>query len=267
MQYPVVGLFDADLWCYDVAFAAQQKLEDGTEVILGFDYCKDFIDIRYEEIKHKLRFSKTEMYLTGSGNFRHDIATILPYKGNRKQPKPFHYENIRAYLQFKFNAEVVHGMEADDMLSIRQCQLGDKSVIISRDKDLRMVPGWHYGYAVGKQPEQHLEHISEYGYLHRNTKGKVIGGGMMWFYFQCLVGDTTDNIQGVPKCGPVKAFNALKDCETVKELHNATLDIYKQHFGEGAGEAMLENARLLWMVREATDSGDPVTLEEDWGVS
>lgn len=139
----------------------------------------------------KLKCSKYEFYLTGDGNFRHDIAKQAPYKGNRKQPRPYHYKNVTEYLKFKYNATVVDGMEADDMLAIRQTELGDKSVIVSRDKDLRMVKGWHYGYAMSNQPEKDLEYIDEIGYLIKH-KSKLIGGGLKWFYAQCIMGDKTD---------------------------------------------------------------------------
>ena len=59
-----------------------------------------------------------KLYLTGGGNFRFDIATVKPYKGNRKQEKPFYLPSVRKYLETKWGAVVVEGMEADDALCI-----------------------------------------------------------------------------------------------------------------------------------------------------
>lgn len=205
----------------------------------------------------KLKCSKYEFYLTGDGNFRHDIAKQAPYKGNRKQPRPYHYKNVTEYLKFKYNATVVEGMEADDMLAIRQTELGDKSVIVSRDKDLRMVKGWHYGYAMSNQPEKDLEYIDEIGYLIKH-KSKLIGGGLKWFYAQCIMGDKTDNILGIPKAGPIAAFKALNELTTEEEMKDATLQLYKNYFGEQAEEAFIENARLVWMVTSLDGEGKPV---------
>jgi len=64
-----------------------------------------------------------ELYLTGENNFREEVATILPYKGNRTQDKPVHYQRIKEYLISKHHAEVIDGQEADDALSIRQREL------------------------------------------------------------------------------------------------------------------------------------------------
>lgn len=259
---PHIALIDADLWTYDIPFAAQRKQEGGKEVILSFDYCKEFVDLRYEEIMRKLKCTEAEFYLTGEGNFRHDVATTLPYKGNRSQPRPFHYNNVRNYIAFAFNTTVINGMEADDMLSIRQKELGDTSVIVSRDKDLRMVKGWHYSYAVGNQKEKDLEYIDRVGYLMMNGKN-LIGGGLKWFYAQCIMGDRTDNIQGIPKAGPKAAFNALSELTTEEELYDVTFTLYENYFGEQATQAFKENAQLVWMLESEDRSCNPVLRRID----
>jgi 5'-3' exonuclease len=260
---PNILLVDADLWSYDIAFAAERKTEEGEPYTLPFSYCKDLVDSRIAEIQEKLSCSEYEFYLTGKDNFRHDIATILPYKGNRKQPKPWHYDNLRNYLQFAYNAEVVHGMEADDMLAIRQTELGDSSVIVTRDKDLRMVGGWHYSYAVKNQPEKPLEYIDKHGYLTLKENKKLIGGGLMWFYAQCLMGDRTDNIQGIPKFGDVKAYNQLKDCKTEQDLLSKTREVYNTYYvdEDKARDCFEETAKLVWMVTETLTDGSPKMKE------
>ena len=63
-------------------------------------------------------------YLTDSGsNFRLDIATILPYKGNRSgTEKPPLWKGLREYLMEAYPDQVteVVGIEADDQLAIDQ---------------------------------------------------------------------------------------------------------------------------------------------------
>lgn len=207
--------------------------------------------------------TEMEYYLTGKGNFRHEIGTILVYKGTRKADRPYHYRNMMNYLQWKYNAVLVQGMEADDMLSIRQYQEQDNSCIVSRDKDLRMNKGWHYAYGVTNQPEKPLEHISELGYLTLKKKAKtskLIGGGLRWFYAQCLMGDRVDNIQGVPQIADVKAYKILEECKDEAELYARTLETYTQYYDdEAVGYAsMQENAQLLWMVRSLDEDKNPV---------
>lgn len=247
------------MWTYDAAFAAQRKQEGGDVEVLPFTYCQNIIDDRVSLIMKQTGCTECEFYLTGKGNFRHDLATLAPYKGNRKQPRPHHYENLRNYLLFRYNAQVIDGMEADDMLAIRQTQLGDKSVIVTRDKDLRMVKGWHYGYAVGKQPEKPLQYIDKLGYLHLSEKDKLTGGGLRWFYAQCIMGDRTDNYFGIPRKGDVAAYQILEHCENEEQLYEATLEAYQSYYNdeEEAYDSFLENARLAWMVTHMKD-GKPV---------
>ena len=256
---PEVALIDADLWTYDIPFAAQAK-KDGREIILPFSYCYKRTHQRLNKILERTGCTSYKMYLTGKGNFRHDIAVTATYKGNRQQPKPFHYNNMRLWLIHCHGAKVINGMEADDALSIVQTLKGDKTCIVSRDKDLRITPGWHYGYRVGNQAESPLEYITEFGYLQKKGS-KVIGGGLMFFYYQLLVGDSTDNIKGLYKVGPVKAYNALYPAESEKDLYSIVLGMYQEKYAEKATERLLENGRLLWMVNKLDDNKQPVMWE------
>ena len=263
---PSIALIDADLWTYDAAFAAQRKDEEGETEVLPFSYAQNIVDSRIAIIQEKTGCTSYEFYLTGKNNFRDSVATIAKYKGNRKQPRPYHYNNLRNYLMFAYGAQVVDGMEADDMLAIRQTEEGDNSCIVSRDKDLRMVEGWHYAYPVGNQPEQPLEHVDKLGYLRLNKKGKLKGAGMRWFFAQCLMGDRTDNIVGVPKLGDIKAFNKLKEAKNETELYEKTIEAYTHYYDdeEAAYTAFCENATLLWMIIDTNEDGSPKMWEDVW---
>lgn len=161
---------------------------------------------------------------------------------------------------------MIDGMEADDMLGIRQIEEGDNSVIVSRDKDLRIIPGWHYGYGVGNQKEQDLEWIEPLGYLRLTTKGKLKGAGMRFFFAQCLMGDRTDNIMGLRRTADIQAFNILKGCENEEELYAKTIEAYQNSYNdeEAAYAAFCENATLLWMCREVNEDGSPKLWEDVW---
>lgn len=253
---PTKALIDLDLWCYDIPYAAESGLEEGESPSL--DYCIMAAEARFERIMEVLGCTEHKGFLTGKGNFREEIATIKPYKGNRSG-KPKLYQVMKDWLIWRFNAEAVDGMEADDMLSIIQTEEGDNTVIISRDKDLRITKGWHYGYACGKQPEFPLTYIDELGYLDKSSKGKVKGGGLSFFYFQMLLGDSTDNIQGVPKWGEKKAYDLLSQYQDNDDtMFFKVLEIYKEVYKESYKEAFLENGDLLWMVNQLNEQGKPV---------
>lgn len=256
---PVHGLFDLDTWCYDIAFSVEHA-EEGD---LGERYCGVLVEHRFNTILKTLNIKTFEGYLTGDNNFRDQVATIAPYKGNRNQPRPKHYQYIRDYLVRNHRAMIIDGLEADDMLAIRQTMLGDKSVIISRDKDLRQVQGWHYGYKSGLQPEFKLKYFTALGELElkkkvrenngkKITTSKLTGGGAMFLYAQSIMGDVTDNIKGLKGCGDAKAYEVLKDCQTIRELRKETEQLYVDRYkDEDAGlAAFRENMDLVFMVRD-----------------
>lgn len=212
------ALVDSDIVCYRVGFASNN--DDEAYALQALDnFLTDLMC--NEKLGKCLSF---EFYLTGSENFRKEIAITKPYKGNRKgKDKPKHLSALRLRLVDVWGATISDGCEADDLLSIRQVALGDDSVIVSLDKDLDMVEGWHYNFV-----------RDELYYIDPQQ-------GMYNFYKQLLTGDSTDNIQGVFRCGPKKAEAALADCNTEQDYWDVCLEMHDSY------DRALEDARLLWM--------------------
>ena len=198
------------------------------------------------------------MYLTGGNQFRDKIATIKPYKGNRDpNHKPVYYRDIREYMVRQWGAVIMEGIEADDALSIAQHKAlaaGEQTVIVSIDKDLKQVPGLHYDF-----DKQVIHYCDPFGKLWENEKGKLDGEGIKWFYAQLIMGDATDNIQGVPKKGPKAAYNALKDLGTEIDLYRAARKLYVEYYKDEAeaDRCLLENARLLYLLKHEGDEWHP----------
>jgi hypothetical protein len=261
MQKPAeIVCFDYDLWAYDIGYAAEPKEGD----VLPFSWCISIIDQRVKEITDNLDCKKYYGYLTGKGNFRDEIAKADIYKGNRKQPKPYHYNSIRTYLQMQHHAVVVNGMEADDAIAIDMTT--DSSVIcVSRDKDLRQVPGWHYGYSVGKQPEYPLRCVDFIGDLELVTPKKLTGTGLLFFWSQVLTGDSTDNYKGLRKFGPVAAYQLLSELSDPDEMYDAVLQVYLDTHGDTGKEKFIEQCRLAWMVRKVNEDLSPVIITGERG--
>lgn len=266
-----IALIDGDLWTYDIPFAAQPA---GREP-LGFSFVRSCIETRIDEVLRATGADGFSFFLTGHGNFRDAISTRTRYKGNRKQPKPYHYKNARLYLEHQYQADVSNGWEADDRISAilhggvagafgitcGSSRLeAPEYVCVSRDKDLRTVPGLHYGYRCGLQPEIPLHEVSELGHLELSVSGnKLRGDGLKFFYAQTLMGDSTDNIPGCPGVGPQRTYHTLVGCSTEKEMFEAALEQYALKF-EDPRAALLEQGRLAWMTREFRD-GQPVLWE------
>ena len=81
-----------------------------------------------------------------------------------------------------------------------------------------------------------------------------------------LMGDMTDNIQGVKGYGDKKAYKILKGCETEAQCYMAVKQVYDKVYGDDSEARIRENADLLWMVRELHSNGEPVLWEKPNGI-
>lgn len=209
------------------------------------------IERRLEEAG--VSYRNLELFLTGDGNFRDTLATIKPYKGNRdRASRPVHYQAIRRYLRRAWGAVTVDGYEADDALAMVASNYGydpERVIICTVDKDLKTVPGRLYNYTtktwatVSKQD------------------------ALVNFYRQLLVGDTVDNIGGCWKVGEKGAEFHIVPTMTERDMYTMTLDLYRKSLAVkgcpyvemGAEAALLENARLLHLLRFESDVWMPPT--------
>ena len=223
-------LVDGDIVAYRAAFStqdlfprdAESKVDDLMEHILG----------------ETLMFhspNEYQVFLTGSGNFRHDIAKSHPYKGNRRDtPKPIHLPTTRARLVDNWGAIVSEGEEADDLIGIAATKYGPDTVVASIDKDMLQIPCRHFNFVNNVWSE-----VSEFE-------------GTKFFYKQILTGDTADNIVGLFRVGPVKAEKILDGCQSEEEMWEAVVKAY-----DGDTERVVENARLLWLRRKEGEIWHP----------
>lgn len=237
------ALIDGDILVYRSAFSAEKKYVDETGrqivVLEPVEYVLHSLKNTIQTIVEKVGADEYQVYLTGSGNFREEIATIQPYKGNRTSRRPIHYTAARDYLVSYHGAEVVEGQEADDAMSIEQHKhlgwsdlgLDCDSVICTIDKDLDMVPGNHYNW------------VKDKGYFINEDEA------MANFYHQMLTGDSTDNILGISGVGPKTAQRILASASD--PWCAIGLEYAKMYADPEA--AMRETADLLWMKRHEND--------------
>lgn len=241
MSTNLCPLIDGDLLVYRCGFAADSQAKK--------NYGDDYKDVDYlswalanvktviEEILFNVfpAHSSYRLYLTGKFNFREQVATILPYKGNRDPDhKPKYYKEIKQYMIETWNAEVIDDMEADDAIGIEQYKHKDKStVIVSTDKDLDCIPGYHYNW-VKKQ----------FYYVTLDEADQN-------FLSQMLEGDRSDNIPGIDGIGTKTAAKIVAECngDTV-QLRDRVVQCYKEQYGPTWLDAYNEVATLLWILRE-----------------
>jgi hypothetical protein len=236
------ALIDLDILPYSYG---SLTFDDGA--LMPINLVQRMVDERIESIVRESGADNWVGYLTDSGsNFRLDVATILPYKGNRSgKSKPPLWEGLRNHLLKKYPDQVteVSGIEADDQLAIDQYQAeaaqlapGD-TIICTIDKDLLMVPGWHYN---------------------PDTKKKIFVTeieGLRSFYKQLLTGDSVDNIKGLFGVGKAsKLLKKIDDMDDPVDMFKHVFDCYYDRFGLYAERFMQENGVLLWMLQSREDS-------------
>lgn len=165
-------------------------------------------------------------------NFRKKVAPY--YKANRKDVrKPMLLPWARQYMLDKYNTVIYKGLEADDVLGILGSNTATDTIIWSEDKDLLTIPTKHW--IDGEVYEQDQD------------------GADYNFYYQTLVGDSTDNYKGCPKVGAVTANKLLgvdSSWDTVVTAFS------KQGLSE---DVAIEQARLARILRDGeydTDTGE-----------
>ena len=255
-----VILVDGDVLVYEMSFGAEYKDDEGNKQVRDFDFVEEQLVRFLDYLRMRLGCEDIEVFLTGKDNFRKQLATTQPYKGQRGE-KPFHYQATRTWLELNTNCVVAEGMEADDLLGIVQTDnnlTGVTSIICSRDKDLKQIEGWHYSWEVGYQKEA-VVYSSYPGSLTLHESGnkkKLRGDGIVWFYAQLIMGDRVDNIPGLPKMGDVAAYNALHECTNEQEMFSVVRQLYHN---KGFDDSyLMEQAKLLWMCKETNPDGTPV---------
>lgn len=242
-----LALIDSDVLVYRVGFASQDK----EEAIAGWR-----LDESIARMLHQLETEEYRCYLssTDKSNFRYQIAD--DYKANRKQPKPIHYEYLRSRLFSKHMALLVEGQEADDALGIDSLTLENDytKIICSIDKDMDQIHGWHFNFVKNR-----LYNISEIE-------------GYRQFYSQLLIGDkATDNIEGCPGIGPVRANRLLEGATSEQEMFQTVIEEYLNAFKENQpSDRMWVASQLLWIRRIEGKgwtrhlSGEVVSKESLW---
>jgi 5'-3' exonuclease len=212
-------LIDGDIICYRTVFS--KEAESVADLLYLADlYVRNIVRKADDDLKDY------KVFLTGKGNFRYEVATTIPYKGNRPAEKPEHLEAIRQHLLDYHPSLLSEGEEADDCIAIEATQRGSECVICSIDKDLDQVPGKHYNF------------VKDLRYTVTEREG------LLFFYTQILTGDRIDNVAGLKGIGPVKARKALQECKTEQELFARCVEMY-----DGDRERVIENARLLYLRR------------------
>ena len=207
--------------------------------------CCAHIQTTILNIKLATRAEKLHCFLEhwgGKFNFRNHVAVSKPYKGNRAdKEKPEYLEAAKKYIAENFPTTVCRNFEADDVVIIVATELGyDNVVIAAIDKDLRQIPAKFYDY----RKEEHIT-VTERQASYNFAK-------------QMLMGDSCDNIPGIPGVGEKGADKLLATSEdylmTVVETYKSKNLPYSY---------LTEQGRLLYLLRTRREVWrPPVTIAQ-----
>lgn len=204
---------------------------------------------------------------------RYAISRVKQYQGKRSHGgRPRNWQFMRELIERDPRSTVTDTLEADDLFHINSVRNGDEHVaILTQDKDMRMVPGWHLHWDSHALVRVHPDTWAF------EADGKLFG--RKWFWMQMLHGDGVDNIPGLTRyltkdgkfkpCGDkstlVKEFTASVHNEA--DARAIVIEQYLATYGESAKldgvVALLEQACLLWMRRterlfDCMDAGGPL---------
>lgn len=266
------ALIDGDILRYEVGFGAEAgwRMITGREETPPFEYVRELLDTRLAQITHVTSAQEYELYITKGKTFRYDLAKTMPYKGTRVEKKPYHFDNLTCVMELDYPTRVCTQLEADDFLAIDAMEKDGERIICSRDKDLRQVPGLFYSWELGKQAGFGPTRVDPLGSIELTRDRKQVKGtGYAFFCAQLLMGDRVDNIPGAANVGPVKAYDLLAPIidkeqgeECFKSLIAAVEDKYKESYDDRWEEVLLEQGRLLWVIRRYNPDGTPQLWEK-----
>ena len=265
--------FDADFACYEVA-----DLEKPASMNL-----KNLIDRLHHE-RAVVGAAHINAFITmGMKSGREQLATVKEYQENRDPDKPIKVRVrelrhlLANYKESNVTPVVCHFFEADDIMCRYQNDMikagrYDDSIIVSGDKDLWQVQGWHADVKTGRMWEANGFGKTEYREV-GNVKPKLVGEGTSWFWHQMIMGDGVDNIPGLAKisnktldkyfplksrkprnqgaaaCGEAKAYEIMKHAKDDRQAVRLVFNVYKDYYGVNAMAQFVEQAYLLWMQR------------------
>jgi DNA polymerase-1 len=219
----MIALIDGDVLFYMAMWEAESK-----------EHARENFDSLFTSITESLFVDDYAMAIGNNegSNFRYDIYD--KYKANRtksKSERPEWFYDLKSNIVNDYDGCIFADYcEADDLIRIWANQIEDY-IVVSVDKDLDCIEGKHYN------PRKDLIYTIQEEDANYN------------YWKQIIMGDSTDNIPGVPGIGPKKAEKLLLE----EPPAVAACKAYEKHYGEEGYNYLLANGKLIHILRTPTD--------------
>lgn len=201
--------------------------ERGTIFLLNLEEAYRVFLERLDEIVKITGCKDYELHFTGGRNFRYEVSK--EYKANRsKSYPPAKLKELKELIASRCNAYVHTDIEADDAVIAKKMYDPEGYTLSSGDKDVLLT--------LATTPDnKHFNYYKREGVTRLNKALDDIPmtwvtvtpeEALKWRYKQCLMGDKTDNIQGIKGIGKVKADKILEGCKTDEECWERVVAAY-----------------------------------------
>jgi DNA polymerase-1 len=235
----ITALIDGDILLYQAAYQSETEVyfEESDEVMLHGDFAaaKKLLAYTTANVVEAVGADNVLVCLTDSENFR---KGVLPtYKANRAvagSRKPMGYKLLRAWYESEYRTLNIPTLEADDVMGI-MATVDDgpgsgTKIICSIDKDMLTIPAKVYNW---DHPEDGIITVSE-------------ASADVEFFYQTLVGDSTDNYKGCPGVGPKTARKILGGVTFRQDMWGTVVETFeKKGLTEEDALAQARCARIL----------------------
>ena len=267
----MIALIDADALCFRMAVVVED-VHPFTGEVLGADMEEAFrlCQLRLKDVEDALfnEFGEDvdiELHFSDRTNFRYRVDPN--YKSNRKgTSKPVIYKELVEKCKRHYDWIQYDDLEADDSMGMHQDQEHYTTCIVSPDKDMRQIAGYHLNL---NRIDDGIDYVE-------------VNHGHRFFLTQCIAGDTCDGYKGAVGFGMGKAkkwldeygytwssvVSAYKSCSSPKSQRikkpNGKYKVKKlKSFNLGLGEAeALKTAQMAFIL----NSFDYYNYEKEEGI-
>jgi len=199
-----------------------------TNAVLGF------LNIMFKILDEEKADYLCVAFDVNAPTFRHDI--YAEYKGTRKSMPEELREQVPVMKEVlkAMNIRIMEkaGLEADDILGTlakRFEKLGFEVSLVSGDRDLLQIASEHIKIRIPKTKAGKTE-IEDYNWKDVEEKYQV--NPIQFIDLKALMGDTSDNIPGVPKVGEKTATDLIVQYGSIDEIYHHLEDITKKSIKE-----------------------------------
>jgi 5'-3' exonuclease len=208
----------------------------------SLEEAKEEFKAKFNSVLEQLFTEDYVMAMGGPDNFRNDLYSEYkssPSRVKSSSTKPEWFNELKSWtVDYYEGCILTDNCEADDMIRVWSLELykaGKDYCVVSVDKDLDCIAGKHLN----------------------PRKGELYKVDQEWadyFYWkQLLMGDSVDNIPGLPGIGPKKAEAILAGTTNHRERKKIVCKAYYNQFKEEGFNHMLLNGKLLHIWRYIGD--------------